>query len=427
MRGVPLVFLMLFTTGLACKSGESVPEQGAVLLNLKSTAGAPTPDELRAWVYDNTGRLWDGVRIPETGSLAVKNANKLGTILIQPGVLQGGLRIHIMALAGGARILDGVLAIASLTSDERTYDFLLDPAVLPDGDGDGVPDTIDDCPNAPNPAQGGCPSPVGFDAGPDASFIEVGLADVPSDTEPPKIDAITGSEANPDFAPPSDTTLAGADADTGEDIGRVGPDLESTTDTATDAGADVGEDLGWNPDAVLADAGVDASVDSPVDASTSTDTDGSACGEAGECSKPQGAQCSGNTECASGTCADGVCCTNACLGPCRSCNQPTAVGICQGYAGGSDPEVECSSGETCNGVGACGPTTTPSLPNGQLCSEGSQCASGFCKDGVCCDTACNSPCQTCGTGSCKSVRKADDIPECTGTMTCNNKSNCVTR
>jgi len=62
-----------------------------------------------------------------------------------------------------------------------------------------------------------------------------------------------------------------------------------------------------------------------------------------------------------------------------------------------------------------GPTATPTptvaptpvatlVPNGGLCAVGTQCASGFCVSGVCCNSACNSEVETCtapgSVGSC---------------------------
>ena len=99
--------------------------------------------------------------------------------------------------------------------------------------------------------------------------------------------------------------------------------------------------------------------------------------------------------------------------------------VCQGYAAGSDPELECPS-SSCNGVGACGPATS-NLANGSLCNTADQCTSGFCVDGVCCESACAEPCQACGTGTCLAVKKADDIPECTGAMSCNPRGGCVAK
>jgi hypothetical protein len=150
-----------------------------------------------------------------------------------------------------------------------------------------------------------------------------------------------------------------------------------------------------------------------------------ACGS--NCKKPQGGLCAGDGECASGTCADGVCCSNACLGPCRSCNQPSSVGSCQGYAEGTDPEGECQGGASCNGAGACGAAPPTNRANGQLCRAGTECASGHCSDGVCCNEACNLPCQACGQGTCGSVTNAEDNPECMGTRVCNGRGKCVAK
>jgi hypothetical protein len=377
--------------GLACRSAKTVPEPGAVLLHVKCATGVPTPDELRVWVYDDGGRLWAGVRIPPDGPLAVASSQDLGTILIQPGTIHGKLRVHVRGFVVGARIADGVLKIDSPASGDRTFELLLEAAAPVDSDGDNVPDSLDDCLGAANPAQGGCPAPSGSEPGPDASFVEAGVADGPGDA-------------------PAVPVEVGVPLDSGNDRG---PDAATRSDSPVDlrtviSGLDATTNAGSAVDAIDGD-------------------DGASCIDGGVCNLPQGALCALNTDCASGFCADGVCCTNACTGPCRSCNQPSATGICQGYPSGTDPEVECGSGATCNGVGACGTVSPPNLANGQLCSSGTQCLSGFCTDGVCCGTACSSPCQACGTGTCLTVKKTDDPPECTGTMTCNPHGTCVAR
>src|SRR4051812_34996419 len=38
---------------------------------------------------------------------------------------------------------------------------------------------------------------------------------------------------------------------------------------------------------------------------------------------------------------------------------------------------------------------TPGAAEGQPCTTGTACASGFCADGVCCKTACTGACQSC--------------------------------
>src|SRR5256885_1447976 len=102
------ITLLAPLVGVGCRTATQVPEPGAVLLRMTLTAGTPTPDELRIFVYDDTGTLWSDVRVPEQGALAPADATRLGTILIQPGASTGTLRLHIRGLAGGARVSEGV-------------------------------------------------------------------------------------------------------------------------------------------------------------------------------------------------------------------------------------------------------------------------------------------------------------------------------
>jgi hypothetical protein len=321
-RTLGLLLVPMAASAIACRAGREVPESGALLLRVQVASGTTAPDELRVYVYDDTGILWSDVREPAEGALVPQSAQTLGTILIQPGSTTGTLRLEVRGLAGGARVLDGLLTIAPAARAQGTFDLLLDPTLPPDGDGDGIPDQIDDCPAAADPDQLGCP-------------------------------------------------------------------------TAVDAGDDGGDD------------------------------GGTGCPASG-CGAIQGAACAANADCASGFCADGVCCANACLGPCRSCNQPGSDGLCQGYPQGSDPELECASGTTCNGPGACGKVAPPaSKANGELCAVAAECSSGFCTDGVCCGSACTDPCKSCGTGTCTVVKNTQDVPECAAPMTCNPHGKCV--
>jgi len=81
---------------------------------------------------------------------------------------------------------------------------------------------------------------------------------------------------------------------------------------------------------------------------------------------------------------------------------------------------------TCNGAGACGKAPPPtSKANGELCGAAGECMSGFCTDGVCCNSACNAPCQSCSTGACQAVKSGQDVPECVSPKTCNSHGSCV--
>jgi hypothetical protein len=65
------------------------------------------------------------------------------------------------------------------------------------------------------------------------------------------------------------------------------------------------------------------------------------------------------------------------------------------------------------------------LPQGTTCTAASQCASGFCKDGACCNNACTGACNSCATGTCTMVDHGQDAPECVAPMSCNKAGKCV--
>jgi MYXO-CTERM domain-containing protein len=66
---------------------------------------------------------------------------------------------------------------------------------------------------------------------------------------------------------------------------------------------------------------------------------------------------------------------------------------------------QCAPGNLCVGGQCVGP-----LGNGAACKENAACASNFCVDGVCCDTACDGACQACAASLGASADGA-----CTGT------------
>lgn len=136
---------------------------------------------------------------------------------------------------------------------------------------------------------------------------------------------------------------------------------------------------------------------------------------------PNGEACSTDTECASGHCADGVCCNTACAGDCFTCDG----GTCGPKAAGEpcDDGLFCTATDTCDGSGTChgSGSTCPLFEESEVCtacdeatnscSDGAghtcgqepgaacsvwfQCGSGYCIDGVCCDTSCSDYCEAC--------------------------------
>lgn len=103
----------------------------------------------------------------------------------------------------------------------------------------------------------------------------------------------------------------------------------------------------------------------------------------------RGGACSSASDCATGSCVDGVCCEAASCGTCQTC-AGTDPGKCTVVTNAEDPDTCAAANRvSCNEKGVCG----PSLGGG--CKAGADCGSGLCIDGVCCDTACDKPCESC--------------------------------
>lgn len=141
-----------------------------------------------------------------------------------------------------------------------------------------------------------------------------------------------------------------------------------------------------------------------------------------------GAPCTLAAECVGGICVDGVCCDGPCDGLCESCN---AAGACVAVAAGNDPDDECADSGSpdcqddgfCDGAGACEKYAVGSGCSPTPCTDPQQCAKGHCVDGICCDAACDGPCEACTVeksgggvdGHCGPVAKGTDPDdECAG-------------
>ncbi|MBM4373952.1 MAG: hypothetical protein FJ095_02630 [Deltaproteobacteria bacterium] len=157
-------------------------------------------------------------------------------------------------------------------------------------------------------------------------------------------------------------------------------------------------------------------------------TDKCTCDAVGACKVKIGEACLANAECASGFCADGFCCNAACTGACSACSLATgatANGTCTANAvkGMTDAGACDAAAGNCNGMQpcVCDAAGACKVALGKACTMGSQCASGFCADGVCCNAACNGGCDACsvaagaavdGTCSVDAVTNATDAGAC---------------
>jgi hypothetical protein len=152
------------------------------------------------------------------------------------------------------------------------------------------------------------------------------------------------------------------------------------------------------------------------------------CNGGGACVGAIGQPCTSAAQCTTPYCVDGVCCDSVCAGICQACNVAGHIGACSPVPAGQHddyPAAICTGAYACSGSGTC------LRPNGIGCSADSQCISGACADGFCCDTACNGACLSCslaGTiGTCKPIPKGqiDVNPACSGIHACDGNGACL--
>ncbi len=147
---------------------------------------------------------------------------------------------------------------------------------------------------------------------------------------------------------------------------------------------------------------------------------------------PLGTQCDHGAQCASAVCVGGLCCSRGC-GECEVCSP----------AGECVPHRDCTYA-VCD-AGVC---RLALAPLGAPCESQAGCESGFCANGVCCESTCAGTCQHCGAeGYCNEFPQSDthceavtcppdtaclsyDAPRasaCAGLGTCAGPEHCVPR
>jgi len=198
---------------------------------------------------------------------------------------------------------------------------------------------------------------------------------------------------------PIDDCTAVANPNQGGCPGGAGDDAG---DAARDTAADIAPDDGGSND--VGGGGMDAF----------------SCESSGACNRAIGATCADGVQCASSFCVDGVCCANACLGPLpfvQSAQQRRRLpALCAGDESSRRVHrrrdlqrrgcVRCSDGRGRRRTASCARHHGLHGPDSA-------------RTAFCCNAACDGTCRTCETGTCVDVKRRQDPPECTGTMTCN--------
>ncbi len=112
------------------------------------------------------------------------------------------------------------------------------------------------------------------------------------------------------------------------------------------------------------------------------------CGDRETCPRPgRGDHCS--SECSDGL----VCVEGTCRLPCSLANEcPEGLGCRKGSCRNCLQNDDCRAGEQCDESGRC---LVAAKDLGNPCTEDKECLTGFCADGVCCETECSEGCRTC--------------------------------
>jgi hypothetical protein len=150
-----------------------------VLLEIRAEPGVAPLDELRLSVLDANGIAVGNRRVPESGTPTLP-----GEVVLYPPPAAGPLRLWARGVRAGATVGEGAALVTPQPGRQLRASLTLKPGRLPDTDDDGVPDAVDSCPAAANPAQGPCPQrDAGGDGARDLLAPEAGL-DAGRDLEP---------------------------------------------------------------------------------------------------------------------------------------------------------------------------------------------------------------------------------------------------
>ena len=150
-----------------------------------------------------------------------------------------------------------------------------------------------------------------------------------------------------------------------------------------------------------------------------------ACDGKGGCKKANAQPCKASVECGSGFCVQGLCCDTKCDSTCMTCTLVHLKGVCSPVAKGKPDLIntpKCKAPDTCDGTGTC--IKDPGRP----CTKASECFTGHCADGYCCDKACKATCKSCALqgkqGTCLPVKVGEKDDTCTGNKACDGSGFC---
>jgi hypothetical protein len=141
---------------------------------------------------------------------------------------------------------------------------------------------------------------------------------------------------------------------------------------------------------------------------TCRDQTAASCGTDGKCDGAGGCRkYKMGTVCAPERCENNVFTPESTCNAAGACVAPDKITCVPFACNGTQCFRACTSDANCSLGNVCSGNSCGKKPNGAFCSNGSECQSGNCAQGVCCATACASACRSCALsgamGSCTNV------------------------
>lgn len=134
------LIVLALVTAAGCHSAPTT-----VRVSLALGAGV-SGDDLQLTVYDRNGRV---VNASDLGS----PSRLPGDVVVMVSPTAGEARVLAIALASGSPLGVAAGRVPVVPQREMTVGLTVTAGMLPDSDGDGVPDVLDNCPTVSNPDQ----------------------------------------------------------------------------------------------------------------------------------------------------------------------------------------------------------------------------------------------------------------------------------
>jgi hypothetical protein len=127
---------------------QDAPQDTSIRLRLSMSAGAPAPDKLTISIFDvHHAILQEAQVMPPNGKVTLP-----GDLVVLVRDNAGSLRIVVSAWTSSL-VGRGTALAQPVPKKETAVDMLILAPPGTDTDGDGVPDSVDNCPLVPNPNQ----------------------------------------------------------------------------------------------------------------------------------------------------------------------------------------------------------------------------------------------------------------------------------